>query len=202
MSVFFSFLAACACLTLIQLGMHSDRLAWIGCTGILGLLVTGGALLGFAARDCEKRFDSPLQWGIALTVLGLYIGACVTPTFYGDDGDVPGVSFGIGSPIGLEVLCMGAQFAPIPWSANLLLPLGVSCLARGRAILASLVGLAGCAIACTSWWEGERLLTGYYVWQSSFLALAIGPVLLLFGRSSLHSGGNGVLRRSSGSDDY
>jgi hypothetical protein len=126
----------------------------------------------------EKR-ASVSAWVTGLTVIGLYIAACLTPAIYVDDG-VPtsDLDFKTGSPIGLILLLFGATGGNngIPWSANVFLGLGLLALWMRRFPAAFALGSIASALGLTTlWvWGYGRVLVGYFLWQASLAALAAG----------------------------
>lgn len=88
----------------------------------------------------------------------------------------------MGSPQGMIALFPG-WIPPysIPWSANLLLLAGWLLLLFGRFRTAACLGSLGAIVALTTWnFDFPQLLAGYYLWQASLLAFALGAVALAF----------------------
>jgi hypothetical protein len=182
MRVSVSFLAACCCITAVHLANVCHSMAMSN-GAIVGVFVTVAVLIRAAMRDWEIFQTTRPQRVVALTAMALYLASCVTPTFLFFEETGGQTSFWdtvIGPPLGLWALLMGATFGWwLPWSANLLLPVGLSCLARRQFAFASIVGLLAFAAALSSCWEEQyRLLFGYYFWQASFAALAVGAAIV------------------------
>ena len=123
-------------------------------------------------RKGEAGLSPALLAGL---VLGLYVAACLLPA-------VEAAHPGGGRPIrGLSLLLVGWQ-RPLcfPWSANLLLGLGLLCLSGKRYRLASVLGgaaaLAGLTIPAVA--GPRQLLGGYYLWQASLVLLSLGGRML------------------------
>jgi hypothetical protein len=158
--------------------------------GRFGLLAVAGVLVAVAVKDWTKSEVTPGQKRVMAATFVLYGLACLVPAVYLDEGGPPtsDLDFRIGSPIGLAVLCLGWMFWwSVPWSANLLLLLGVSGLARRRFRLACVLGVLGAVVALSSWFCVEnRLLVGYYLWQASFLVFAVGAAVV--GRAASEKG--------------
>jgi hypothetical protein len=116
--------------------------------------------------------------GTLLAVGVLYAWACLTPAI--NDGGPPSsdLDFLSGPHIGLEILLFGWQGGNngVPWSANVVLGLGLLALAGGRFRLACTLGGVATALGLTTWWVwGYRSLSvGYFLWQGSLVALAVG----------------------------
>jgi hypothetical protein len=112
-------------------------------------------------------------------VLLLYVAACLTPVARIDDGiPTSDLDFKDGSPIGLVVLLFGWTGGNngLPWSANVVLALGMLFLLLGRLRLAAVAGAVASLLGLTTWWvlRYSPLLVGYYLWQASLLLLAVG----------------------------
>jgi hypothetical protein len=123
---------------------------------------------------------------LSLIVGGLYVAACVLPAVeylppttrdFGDItpyGSVPGIValiFGIGSE------------AKVAWSANLFLLAGWILLLCRKDTLAAYLGLVAFVLGLTTWMfvdDQMKLLVGYYFWQASMGAFAIGVVAIKF----------------------
>jgi hypothetical protein len=121
-------------------------------------------------------------WTVGVVVL-LYGVACLLPAIdcgpavpSGDPGNV--FDFESGGHLGLELLLFGwgGGNNGVPWSANVALALGLLGLWAGRYRDALLAGAVATALGLTtSWVRGHNaLLSGYYLWQGSHLALAVG----------------------------
>ena len=111
----------------------------------------------------------PLLYGIACAVPAAYF----TP-------DVGGHNLHPGSPIGLSALLLG-WLPPytIAWSANIPFLVGCVLFLMGRYRPAAYAGWAASALGLTTWAlvinrEIPYLLPGYYLWQASFVVLAVG----------------------------
>jgi hypothetical protein len=118
-------------------------------------------------------------------VFWLFLAACILPCL---DGGPPSTEGAWPNPeegwhFGLVILLFGYTGGNngVPWSANLLLLLGVACLAFGRPQMAAALGVIASLLGLTTWWvrRGDSFLVGYYVWQACHLALTWGAVCVL-----------------------
>jgi hypothetical protein len=112
---------------------------------------------------------------LAALVLALYVAACLLPAL--DTAHLGSSRTGRG----LSLLLTGWQrpFC-LPWSANLLLGLGLLCLSWKRYRLASVLGGAAALAGLTipAFVGPLHLLSGYYFWQTSLVLLALGGRML------------------------
>ena len=67
-----------------------------------------------------------------------------------------------------------AKRTVVPWSANLFLIPGLVCLVLKRFEAAAICGYAAAMLAAASWFINRQRLIGYYLWQLSFVVLAVG----------------------------
>jgi hypothetical protein len=97
-----------------------------------------------------------------LVALAFYISSLFLPV--GDlDGILPG----------WHVLLIG-WLHPIPWFANVFFAVGVSHLMRRDHACGRFIGTAAALLALTSWLVKGKWYLGYYLWQASFIILAVG----------------------------
>lgn len=129
-------------------------------------------------NDVDKSLP---RLAVSLVVASLFVAACASPAVdykppqTRDFGDITpyGVYHGIGA------LLFGGAAAPLPWSANLLLLSGWVLLLIRMNAAALGVGAAAAVLGLTAWLDGQfELLLGYYLWQSSLIALALGALVL------------------------
>jgi len=120
-----------------------------------------------------------LVWATGLFTCVFYFLACITPAIFVDDG-IPrsDLDFRDGSPFGITLLLLGwtRKDGVVPWSANFFLVLGLlALLVRFYRVTFVLGGVAS-ALGLTTWWLWgyDRMLIGYYFWQSSLLLLTVG----------------------------
>lgn len=108
---------------------------------------------------------------LVLISLLLFAIACITPAMRNEDGEgIPG-----------WVALMGGWIPPmtLPWSANLLLLLGLAFYGFGKYGIARIAGLIALGVSPTTltMYAGHQLHVGYLLWQASFLAFAAGAWL-------------------------
>jgi len=178
---------ACLGLTVIQFG--GSAVEYLGgrrrlhdlceCAGFFALVGAVAAQFKVAATDWQTAQASAVQKVVLTAVLVLFGASCLTPAVYVDDGGKPAsdLDFRIGSPIGLALLWMGTTSGWSPWVANLLFLPAISWLAGRRFLAASLLGAVASLVALLSWRLEMTWLLGCHLWQSSFLALAVGAAL-------------------------
>ena len=120
---------------------------------------------------------------VSVVVWSLYLIACFCPVYI-ELGWSPD---GLGSPsrsvVGWQLLLYGWLFLflylpfCIPWAANLLLLQGWIFYLRGRAHAAAVFGGLAAAVGLATFTmlrsEGQELLMGYYLWQTSLLVFAV-----------------------------
>jgi hypothetical protein len=110
----------------------------------------------------------------------LYLLACFLPCIDGgpdtQSGDPGFLDFEAGWHFGLLILLFGWGWGKnlVPWSANLLLVLGLICLGRKRFRAAFWLGILASILGLTTWsLRRHTPMIGYYVWQASLLMMAI-----------------------------
>ncbi len=118
----------------------------------------------------------------ALVVLVLFGMACLPPAIRVDDGRPSSdLDFKIGTAFGWEILLFGwgGGNNGVPWSANVFLALGLPLLALKRFRAACVLGGIAAILGLTTWWVWgyQSVRVGYFLWQSSLLALAVGAGL-------------------------
>jgi hypothetical protein len=130
--------------------------------------------------------------GAAAAVALLYGLACLLPAIRCGSGAAAAEwDFEWGRHSGLTLLLWGwGGNNAVPWSANLVLALGVFCLSAGCYRAALLDGVVAAALGLTTWWvrRGDTLLVGYYLWQASHLALAAAAARALARRRGAPTG--------------
>jgi hypothetical protein len=112
-------------------------------------------------------------------VVALFGLACLTPAIRVDDGRPSSdLDFRIGTAFGWEILLWGwgGGNNGIPWSANVFLGLGLLLLALRRFRAACVLGATAAVLGLTTWWVWgyESVRVGYFLWQSSLIALGAG----------------------------
>ncbi len=119
---------------------------------------------------------------LLVPVLLLYGSACGLPAVQVDEGGRACTALRLGTLPGWMTLLVGwVPPLTLPWSANLLLPVGVILLLCRRVKLAAGFGAAAAALGLTVWTmshEWQALRAGYYCWQASLITFAIGSGLL------------------------
>jgi hypothetical protein len=131
------------------------------------------------------------------TVLFLFFLACLLPCIdCGPDiqsGDPGFPDIEKGWHLGFSLLLSGWRGGNngIPWSANVLLLIGVWCLGTRRLWRGLLAGLVAAALGLTSWWARryDTLMVGYYLWQASLFMLAAASAWALHRSRSLKAKG-------------
>jgi hypothetical protein len=128
-------------------------------------------------RSAAHQPSNRLIVVFALAVLGLYVLALFCPAFL-DDGwaiaDGPPSTPCAISGWGALVLGWAWDRSIWAWFANLFLVAALLCFPKKRFGWACSCAYMGTALAATSWFAGRPLLIGYYLWQASFIVLAIG----------------------------
>jgi hypothetical protein len=121
---------------------------------------------------------NPTVTATFLVVGILYAWACLTPAISDGGPASSDLDFMSGPHCGLEILLFGwgGGNNGVPWSANVVLGLGLLALAGRRFRLACALGVVASALGLTTWWVwGYRSLRiGYFFWQASLVALAVG----------------------------
>lgn len=103
----------------------------------------------------------------------LYIGACAAPVIHLKGEFLP-LKF-----TGLDALMYGwVPLFTIPWSANIFLAVGWILLLCNQNKLALGFGIAATLAGLTTWAFFQTLLVGYYLWQTSLLALPLSALLM------------------------
>ena len=136
-------------------------------------------------------FSRPM---VSLVVGVLYVAACVCPAvkvpdpvpiglvLWAASGGLLRVEFQDSKMIdvlGVQALRYGAQdWLLIPWSANVLLLIGWVLLLCRKYTVALGFGAAAVLAGLTTWafFQAAELLPGYYLWQASLLAFALGTL--------------------------
>lgn len=138
------------------------------------------------AKVSQGSDGSSISFLAAMAVCFLYLLACFLPCvdcgpgFEGSDPGFPDIE--AGWHFGLLILLFGWDRSNIwPWSANVFLALGLVCLWRNRLRSAFWLGILASGLGLTAWWvrRYDTLMTGYYLWQASLLALAIGAAFAI-----------------------
>ena len=119
----------------------------------------------------------------------LFLVACLLPCI--DCGkEVPSSDPGwpdstAGSHFGLEILLFGWSGGNngVPWSANVFMALGLFCLWKRRHREAGVLAIIASSLGLTTWLMNSfssphdiHVKVGYYFWQASLFALAIGAM--------------------------
>ena len=127
----------------------------------------------------EMHSTGPTRAIISLAALTLYISACALPAVYFDEGGHACTAIRLGSPTGFVALLLGwIPPGTVPWSANLLLLVGlIAFWRRSDSWAAGLGGLAA-ALALTTALFVPRVLLGYYLWQGALIVFTTGAALL------------------------
>jgi hypothetical protein len=150
---------------------------------------------------------------VSLIVASLYVTACACPAIefekrvprdYGDITLIPESWYNPLPGVGALVLgCVPPLI--IPWSANLLLLVGWVLLLCNKNTVALGFGVAAALVGSSTWvfssvWK--QLLVGYYLWQASLIAFALGALVLRLwrppGRRALTSEGGAAPEELSG----
>jgi hypothetical protein len=130
---------------------------------ILGAIAATSALMS-APLSGGADTDSGTAWGLVLLIVaGLYLAACFTPA----------VGIGEDTCPGWGALLIGWA-SPVPWSGNILLLIGIWRLARGNCRSASVLGWVAAGLGLIVSALGLHCRIGYYLWEASFVALAVG----------------------------
>jgi hypothetical protein len=117
----------------------------------------------------------------------LYVAACVLPCIDGGepvvDSDPGFPDFEAGPQFGILILLCGYTGGNngVPWSANVVWALGLLCIWQKRFRPAAALGMVATALGLTTHWArpGDKLLAGYFFWQTSLLMVAVGPLIAL-----------------------
>jgi hypothetical protein len=131
---------------------------------------------------------------VSLVVGSLYVAGCASPAIEfvpappapdsrpRDFGmiDIPRVRLEIGAHFGFVALVAGWQLPwTAPWSANVFLLAGWILLLLEKQRAAAALGAAAVLAGFSTWMvEDARLLVGYYLWQASLIAFALGALAL------------------------
>jgi hypothetical protein len=105
-------------------------------------------------------------------ILGLGIASCLLPALQLPGGRILH---------GFSLLFAGWRRPfSVAWSANLVLSVGLLCLAARRYRMAALVGAAAALLGLTTAALAGplHLLSGYYLWQAGLILLALGAHVL------------------------
>jgi hypothetical protein len=120
---------------------------------------------------------------VAMAVLALFGVACFLPCIDGGPHRPPSdLDFHLDSGwhFGLEILLFGWSGSNngLPWSANVVLLLGLGCLVVRLRRAAAVLGFIATVLGLTTWWvrPHETMMVGYYVWQASHMVLAGGAL--------------------------
>lgn len=139
------------------------------------------------AKMSQGSDGSLVSFLTAMAVCLLYLLACFLPCVdcgptipIGED-QFPDIDKGQIAGLGILLFGWGGGNNGVPWSANVFFAFGIACLwskwfhaALWSGILATLLGL-------TTWWvrRYDTLMIGYYLWQASLLALAVGAAFAI-----------------------
>jgi hypothetical protein len=134
---------------------------------------------------------------VSLVVAVLYGAACLSPAIdykppeNRDFGDI--TPYGVVS--GFTTLLLG-WFPPyvIPWAANLLLLVGWILLMYKKTTAALGFGVAAALLGLTTWAvldDQMQVLVGYYLWQASLIAFALGALAVRLWQAVRARGGMG-----------
>jgi hypothetical protein len=116
------------------------------------------------------RRQTALRVLVVSLVLGLYALACALPAVRGYDRTVPGIR-----------LLLGGWMSPLywaPWSANVLLGVGLLAVVGHCYRAAATLGWTAAGLGLTAWFFEKDYLIGCYFWQASPILLALGAGVL------------------------
>ena len=121
---------------------------------------------------------------LLLVVCSLFLAACAAPAIEVDEGGHACTAVRLGTLPGWATLLLGwPPPLTLPWIANPLLLVGCILLLWGRNRLAAYFGTAAALAGLTTWlfasgWKA--ILSGYYLWQGSLAAFALGALAIYF----------------------
>jgi hypothetical protein len=133
------------------------------------------------AATFNQPIITPLRFLLVYGIVLLYLLACCLPCVDGGPAVAESWDFEAGWNYGWVILLVGWEGGNngVPWSANVFLAGGLLCLWKRRFRTALCLGIVASALGLTTWWvrRYDRLMIGYYVWQTSLLSLALDAAL-------------------------